>query len=123
MIIRSSQLEALAESQQSLFLDRLMDHFRRIWPARVEALGDGYRPFLEAAVRAARAYELNTEQQIARFTNLWFVWGPGFPTLPEHQWAAEILHDPERPPHVRIHQLVYETKMRLPRRADGAECS
>jgi len=119
MIIRSSQLEALAESQQSLFLDRLIDHFRRIWPVRVDALGNGYRPFLEAAVRTAKAHQLQTEQQIARFANLWFVWGPGFPTLPEHQWAAEILHDPERPPHVRIHQLVYETKMRLPRQNSG----
>jgi hypothetical protein len=118
MVIRDAQRQTLQQSKHDDFVDRLMTHFRKVWPDKATALGPGYRDWIDSAVVAASRYELNTEQETARFVNLWFVWGRAFETLPEHRWAAVILHDKERKSHVKIHQLSYETKMRLAARKE-----
>ncbi len=118
MVIRDSQRQALQQSKQDDFVERLMAHFRKVWPDNVAAIGPGYREWIAAGVVAGNRYGLQTEQEIARFVNLWFVWGRGFEDTPEHRWAAIILHDKERKSHVKIHQLSYETKMRLAARKE-----
>jgi hypothetical protein len=75
MVIRDAQRQTLQQSKHDDFVDRLMTHFRKVWPGKATALGPGYRDWIEAGVIAASRYELNTEQETARFVNLWFVWG------------------------------------------------
>jgi hypothetical protein len=118
MVIREAQREALAKSKKADFIQRLMVHFEKLWPVQVEELGAGYRSWVEAGIDAAHFYEMTREQEVARFVNLWFVWGKGFETAPENRWASEIVLDEERKGHVKIHQLCYETKMRLSARKD-----
>lgn len=113
MIIRDDQLETLSKSKREDFIERLMKHFAVIWPKDVAALGGQYRAFIESAVTAADGHGLNTEDTVARFVNLWFVWGKAFEEEPEHAWAREILDDTEREGHVKILQLTHETTMRL----------
>lgn len=112
MVIRDEQLDQLAASRKDDFIERLMDHFRRVHPDDVAALGTGYRDWTLGNVSDAERIGLRTEQQVARFVNLCFVWGKGFVWSPGHRWAREIATDPERAPHLKIHQLVYETRMR-----------
>lgn len=118
MVIRDYQRQALQQSKQDDFVERLMAHFQKVWPDKATALGAGYRDFITDGVVAGQRYGLVTEQEIARFVNLWFVWGRAFENAPEHRWASIILHDKERKSHVKIHQLSYETKMRLAARKE-----
>lgn len=118
MVIRDSQRLALQQSKQDDFVDRLLLHFGKVWPEKVAALGPEARTWIAAGVTAGNRYGLQTEQEIARFVNLWFVWGRGFEDAREHRWASIILHDKERKSHVKIHQLSYETKMRLAARKE-----
>jgi len=85
MVIRDAQRQTLQQSKHDDFVDRLMSHFRKVWPDKATALGPGYRDWIDSGVVAASRYELNTEQEAARFVNLWFVWGRAFETLPEHR--------------------------------------
>jgi len=117
MIIRDDQLEELSKSKREDFVDRLMKHFAAVWPDKVKALGAGYKKWIESGVESADRHGLNTEQSVARYVNLWFVWGKDFENDPKHAWAKEILDDPARTAHIKVHQLSYETKTRL----DAAE--
>jgi hypothetical protein len=118
MVIRDAQRQTLQQSKQDDFVDRLMVHFQKVWPDQVTALGPACRDWIAAGVVAGSRYGFQTEQETARFVNLWFVWGRAFEDVPEHRWAAIILHDKERQSHVKIHQLSYETKMRLAARKE-----
>jgi len=113
MIIRDDQLEALSNSKGEDFVERLMKHFEKVWPENVKALGGGYKQWIESGVTSAGRHGLNTEQTVARYVNLWFVWGKDFENDPKHAWAKEILEDAERGAHIKVHQLSYETKTRL----------
>lgn len=113
MIIRDDQLEALNKSKRDDFIERLMKHFAVEWPEDVEALAADYRPFVESAIDAADGYGLKTEDTVARFVNLWFVWGEAFEQEPEHDWARQILEDEVLDGHVKILQLTHQTTVRL----------
>lgn len=113
MIIREGQIEALAESKRNDFIERLMKHFAAEWPEDAAELGGELRGFIEAGIEAAEGYGLDTEDAVARFVNLWFVWGEAFEQEPEHKWAKEILEDEDRAGHIKILQLIHETNVRL----------
>lgn len=115
MILRNAQIQTINAPRHESFITRLMAHFELLWPDHVAALAPNYRPWIEEACNAAASYGLNTEQDVARFINLWFIWGARFELRPEHAWALEILLDDERKSFVKAHQLSHETRERLAR--------
>jgi hypothetical protein len=113
LIIRAEQMHALEVAKRAGFIERLVAHFTKVWPEKVQALGDGLRAFIGTGVDRALAYEITTEADIARFINLMFVWGKDFGVSPAWPWALEILHDPTLSGAVRVHQLAHRTRGEL----------
>lgn len=115
MILRDAQIQSITEARHQSFITRLMAHFELLWPDHVAALAPNYRLWIEDACNKAATYGLSTEQDVARYINLWFVWGARFERRPEHAWALEILLDGQRTSFIKAHQLSYETRERLAR--------
>jgi hypothetical protein len=116
VIVRTDQFEALSQDAKKRFLDEMMTHFARLWPSRVEALGAGYRDWLTRAVEAAASFGLFSQNPVARYINLWFVWGAEFEKQPGFEWAFEILNDPKRSEWAKAHQLAHRTRDELEER-------
>lgn len=94
-------------------MDRLCAHFELFWPEQVEEMGAEYREIIESGVKRAAEFGLDTEQTVARYINLWFIWGVAFEDEPEFEWAMEILTDTSRNPEVKIRQLNWRTQQDL----------
>jgi hypothetical protein len=116
VIIEPEQFDALQLELQQRLVERLRAHFSQTWPQQVKALGNRYQEFITSGVQKAQSYGLDTEQAIARYLNLWFVWGAEFEARPQHKWAREILTDAARPAHLKAHQLAWRTQQELKRR-------
>ena len=106
-------MRAMIVPLRAPFIDHLMARFSAIWPEKTSQLGHRYRPFIESGVERAVTYRLLTESSIARFVNLYFVWGDEFEVLPEHAWALEILRDHRLAENIKISELVSRTKLKL----------
>src|SRR5579859_6793848 len=113
MTIRIEQTNRMQDDAGERFIDKLMAHFGLIWPSKAKELGAGYRTWLEAGVRAAKGYGIDTQQLSARFVNLWFVWGRDFEKQFGFEWANEIVNAEKRTAYVKIHQLSYHTRIEL----------
>jgi len=119
VIIRDDQWNLLEQDAHRRFVDRLCAHFDMFWPEHVEAWGEQYRQIIENGVKRAKMYGFVTEQDIARFINLWFIWGVEFETEPSFRWASEIVSDPSRRPELKIHQLTWRTQQELALREEA----
>ena len=73
------------------FIKQLADHLAGQWPAMPDRLGDRYPAFVELAVQQAGERGLSRAGSVARFVNLWFVWGPAYHDKPGFEWARAIL--------------------------------
>jgi hypothetical protein len=113
LIVRSSQLKLLVPRLQEQFIKRIGSCYAALWPAQTTQLGGSYQSFLLASIERARSFGIQTEGAIARFINLYFVWGPCFENRPEHAWAAKILRNPAFDGTQKVNELVRRTKLRL----------
>ena len=73
------------------FVTQLADQLAGRWPAMPERLGDRYPAFIDLAVQQALDKGLTRAASVARFVNLWFVWGPAFHDKPGFEWAPPLL--------------------------------
>lgn len=73
------------------FVERLGEQLAAAWPAMPERLGERYPAFVEAAVQQALERGLSIAAGVARYANLWFVWGPAFHDKPGFEWAQALL--------------------------------
>ena len=108
MILRREQLQHVQAGLYEAFVSRLMAHFAALWPEQVAMLGETYRGFIEYNIQHAIAYGIDSERPIARFLNLYFVFGAYFENRPEHEWAMRILNDPSLRGAVKVHQLTFQ---------------
>jgi hypothetical protein len=115
MVITPDQFTILERAVQERLVRRLKTHFSQVWPQLSKSLGGRYDEFIERAVQKALSYGLDTEQSIARFVNVWFVWGADFEARPLHRWAYEILTDSTRSAALKAHQLAWRTEQELRR--------
>lgn len=84
MVIRDAQIKALEECVLRASEDRLMEHARTYFPAR---LHDGLRQAVAAAVRSARGYGIDGQREICKYLNLLFLFGRHFDIDPDCSWA------------------------------------
>ena len=80
-----------------------------------ERLGDRYGAFVDLAVQQAVQRGLTHAAAVARFVNLWFVWGPAFHDKPGFEWAQGLLAAPAAREWVTVHQLVQRSLLELQR--------
>lgn len=97
------------------FVQRLGEHLAAQWPAMPERLGDRYATFIDMAVQQAQAAGLNRAASVARFVNLWFVWGPAFQDKPGFEWAQALLASARSHEWLAVHQLVQRSLAELQR--------
>lgn len=116
MVVEPTQFEILRRATLERFVERLMKHFAEVWPRQAAEIGPRYREFITRAVDKAHSYGLDNERAVARYVNLWFVWGADFESRPQHHWALEILSDDKRSAHLKAHQLAWRTHEELRRR-------
>ncbi|RZI84268.1 MAG: hypothetical protein EOP38_09805, partial [Rubrivivax sp.] len=109
------QMDLLAQVARERFVHRVAAYFALQWPAMLERLGERHGAFIDLAVQHAQKHGLREGPCVARYVNLWFVWGPAFEDKPGFEWAKSILADPQRSEFVKPHQLVRRTQEELTR--------
>ncbi|MFM2068751.1 MAG: hypothetical protein RLZZ584_3660 [Pseudomonadota bacterium] len=108
-------IQALEDAAWQDFVRRLGEHLAAQWPAMPERLGERYGAFIDLAVQQALQRGLTQAASVARFVNLWFVWGPAYHDKPGYQWAQDILALPGAHEWLRVHQLVQRSMVELAR--------
>lgn len=109
------QMDLLAQVMRERFVQRLAAHFALQWPAMLARLGERHGAFIDLAVQHAQKHGLAEGPCVARYVNLWFVWGPAFEDKPGFDWALAVLQDPKRNEFTKSHQLVRRTLDELQR--------
>ena len=89
--MRPDDTAALEATAWADFVQRLGDHLAGQWPAMPERLGDRYPAFITMAVQQALEQGLTQAASVARYVNLWFVWGPAYHGKPGFEWAQALL--------------------------------
>lgn len=89
--MRPPDTEAREAAAWTDFVQRLASHLAAQWPAMPDRLGDRYPAFIDLAVQQAGEKGLRRAASVARFVNLWFVWGPAYHDKPGFEWAKAIL--------------------------------
>lgn len=107
--------EAAEAAAWADFVRALGAHLAGQWPAMPERLGDRYDAFVDLAVQQGRQRGLARAPSIARYVNLWFVWGPAFHDKPGFEWAQGLLAAPAAREWVTVHQLVRRSLAELER--------
>lgn len=110
---------AIEQAAWSTFTTELADHLAAQWPAMPERLGERYAAFVEHGVQQAEKRGITRAAAVARFVNLWFVWGPAFQDKPGFEWALGLLAAPREREWNTVHQLVQRSMRELQRLPDA----
>jgi hypothetical protein len=114
--------DAVEQAQWAGFVQQLGAHLAAQWPAMPERLGERYAAFIEAAVQQADKRGFARAAAVARYVNLWFVWGPAFHDKPGFEWAQGLLAAPRQGEGADwrcVHQLVRRSMAELQRLPDA----
>ena len=109
---------AAEEAAWTGFVQELAAHLAAQWPAMPERLGERYPAFVDLAVQQALKRGLNRAAVVARYVNLWFVWGPAFHDKPGFEWALGLLAAPRSQAWGTVHQMVRRSMAELQRLPD-----
>lgn len=115
---RPPDVAATEQAAWARFVGQLADHLAAQWPAMQERLGDRYPAFVELATQQALQRGLQGAVAVARYVNLWFVWGPAFHDKPGFEWAQGLLAAPREREWASVHQLVQRSLAELQRLPD-----
>ena len=100
------------------FVQRLGRLLAAQWPAMQERLGERHDAFVDAALAQAEKRGFTHAASVARYVNLWFVWGPAFHDKPGFEWALGLLAAPREHEWLTVHQLVQRSLAELQRRPE-----
>lgn len=109
---------AAEEAAWAAFVQDLAAHLAAQWPAMPERLGDRYPAFVDLAVQQGLKRGLARAAAVARYVNLWFVWGPAFHDKPGFEWALGMLAAPKSREWGTVHLLVRRSMAELQRLPD-----
>lgn len=113
--MRPDDAEAREEAAWSRFVAELGERLAAQWPAMPERLGERYPAFVEHAVQQALRRGIERAAAVARYVNLWFVWGPAFHDKPGFEWALGLLAAPREHHWATVHRLVRRSAIELER--------
>ncbi|OLS59168.1 hypothetical protein [Pseudomonas putida] len=94
LLIRDTQLQALAQMPRARFIENMLSHLYTHFPAQAWLLTrDELRDQISELVDRAASYQLTSRQQVCRFINLAATYGWAFDSDPERSWMRDILTD------------------------------
>lgn len=114
--LSTDQHEWLLRQERTRLAGAIVAVLGATWPALAHKLGDRVPAFVEAALDQGHRHGLHDAAHLARYVNLWCVWGPAFEDKPGFEWAAEILADGRRDAAVKVQQLAMRSRDELSRR-------
>ena len=141
--MRPVDTQALEAAAWQAFVGQLAEHMAGQWPVMANQLRDRLPAFIDLALQQADEHGLRRAANIARYANLWFVWGPAFQDKPGFDWAKALTAParqaaqaaktaPRRPAPswksatappagdgLLVHQLVQRSLVELKRLSDG----
>ena len=93
-VMGSAQKQALAEHVLKAFKARLAAHVREVFPSETAGLSDAaLEVTVTAAMQRAKDCGVTDEEDVQRFLECVFRYGPHFDTDPATAWAGAILRD------------------------------
>jgi hypothetical protein len=97
-------------------------HLNKFFPEHCAALKEaGTREAIRYSVTRAAHYQIVTERDVCKYTDLMFAFGRDFDQDPELPWAAAILNDENlKDPTGKIN-ILYDEAMKHVRQAGGIE--
>ena len=119
--IRKEQNDELAKAAVKRFEDWMVVHLNKFFPDHCKALGeDGTREAIQYAIKCAAGYEIVSERDVCKYTDLMFTFGRDFDKDPNLPWAGKILNDEalKAQPTKKTNRL-YKTAMRNVAKAAG----
>lgn len=94
LLIRTTQIQALAQLPRRQFIAEMMEHLYRYFPTQAWLLTrDELRSHVEHLLDRAASYRLTSRQQVCRFINLAATYGWTFDSDPDLLWMHDILTD------------------------------
>ena len=111
--MQPSDHAALQQAHWDAFVRALAAQLAAQWPAMPERLGERYDAFVEHGVQQALKRGIHRAAAVARYVNLWFVWGPLFHDRPGFEWALGLLAAPRERQWGMVHQLVQRSLAEL----------
>lgn len=115
LIIRSQQIDSMAEGRWADFERRLAIHVAEVLPAEATALGPGgLAAAIGRHVQAARSMGLDTERDVARYVDLFIALGAAPGGVPLDGWLGPILGDEDEAPGVRLSRAYGQLPARSP---------
>lgn len=117
LVIRREQMDVLKEHVLAGYIDRLVQHVRRAFPADFRALGESaVRERVGQAVARARELDIDAERDVARFVDMTFMAGPEFDREP---WAQPILEDTRSSASDRLRRVQVSAQRNARKRGRG----
>jgi hypothetical protein len=105
LLIRASQMEAMAASRQEEFVLDAMASLRERHEAARAAPDDELRRRVVLGQGAAERYGLEGERHVLAFLDYRMVYGDGFPDGEDDSWARAILEDATVDDDDKLHAL------------------
>lgn len=121
--IRKEQNDELAKAAVKRFEDWMVVHLNKFFPEHCKALGpEGTLESIRYAIERSATYEIVSERDVCKYTDLMFAFGRDFDEDPNLPWASEILNDKnlKGQPTEKINNL-YKIAMRNVKQAGGIE--
>jgi hypothetical protein len=121
LVIRKRQKEALDRHSEKLFLDRMVDHLHEIFPDRCQELGSKaqIRELARQGLEQARAYGIDTEEDVALYVDIMFGIGPEFPVGEDMAWARSVLENDGLNGHAKMEFILQRLEKRLAAEESG----
>jgi hypothetical protein len=95
LVLRQSQVEALAAPQREVFVGNALRSLAKLFPDDARLADEkAMRALVNDAIVRATAYDLARERELLLFIYLVFDQGPGFESRPDQPWIERILRDP-----------------------------
>jgi len=121
--IRNEQNEALEAQSRKDFEERMLVHLQKFFPDQCKQLGEEHtREAIWYAVERAETYEIVSERDVCKYTDLMFTYGQDYDRDRRVPWAHRILTDKslKGKPTEKVNKL-YDTALADMEKAAGDE--
>jgi hypothetical protein len=106
LVIRTKQMQALAENMRKGFEDRMASHLAKRFHDRIAMMDElSIRESIRKGIERAASYGVSTEYDVARYIELMYMFTEDFDTSSDTPWAGLILEDPNMDSRPKMNEL------------------
>lgn len=122
MKMRPEQEQAFSQAAVQRFEDRMVTHLGKFFPEQCDALGEAdTRAAIREGIQRAAQYDIISERDVCKFTDLMFAFGRRFDEDSKLPWARQVLADPAHPNATVKTNRLYDAALRHARQAAGRQ--